>query len=140
MGSVMAKFVLDTNHLSHAVRKVSTLRDRLREAVRQGHQLGTCWPALCELEVGIRQTNDPDAVRRTLSIVLNDIRIWPMSWQTVMAYGDLRLFTKSNGIVMSQIDLILASFAQSMDATLLTTDNDIQGMKSIKVENWTAVA
>ena len=95
----MAKYVLDTNHLSHAIRKVSTLRDRLRA----------------------------------------DVRIWPMNWPVVHAYGELRWFAKSMGIALSQVDLILASFAQSMDAILLTTDNDFQNMKTIKIENWTVV-
>jgi predicted nucleic acid-binding protein len=135
----MAKYLLDTNHLSHAIRKVSSLRDRLRAAVRDGHQFGTCWPALCELEVGIRQTANPNAVRRTLEMVLKDIRIWPMNWLTVTAYADLRLFAKSHGIALSQVDLILASFAQSMDVILLTTDNDFQEMKPIKIANWTTV-
>jgi predicted nucleic acid-binding protein len=135
----MAKYVLDTNHLSYAIRKVSILRDRLRAAVRNGHQLGTCWHALCELEVGIRQTANPEAIRRTLPRVLHDVRIRPMNWSVVRAYADLRLFAKSNGIALSQVDLILGSFAQSIDAILLTTDNDFQDMKTIKIENWTAV-
>jgi predicted nucleic acid-binding protein len=135
----MAKYVLDTNHLSHAIRKVSILRDRLRAAVRQGHQFGTCWPALCELEVGIRQTANPEAIRRTLATVLNDVRIWPMNWPVVRAYAELRLYAKSKGIALSQVDLFLGSFAQSMDAILLTTDNDFQDMKAIKIENWISV-
>jgi predicted nucleic acid-binding protein len=133
----MPKYVLDTNHLSHAVRKVSTLRDRLREAVRSGHKFGTCWPALCELEVGIRQTANPDSVRRTLQTILKDVRIWPMDWQIVDAYGDLRLFAKSKGIAISHVDLVLASFAQSRDAVLLTTDNDFKDLRIIRTENWT---
>ena len=132
----MAKYVLDTNHLSHAIRKVSALRDRIRAAVRQGHQLGTCWPALCELEVGIRQTAVPEAIRRTLNTVLKDIKIWPMNWAIVGAYAELRQFAKSNGIAISQVDLILASFAQSSNATLLTTDKDFQSFETISTENW----
>ena len=102
----MAKYVLDTNHLSHAIRKVSELRDRLRAAVRSGHQLGTGWSALCELEVGIRQTAKPDAVRRTLQAILRDVRIWPMTWTVVNAYGELRQFAKSKGIAISHVDLV----------------------------------
>ncbi len=135
----MAKYLLDTNHLSHAIRKVSPLRDRLRAAVRQGHRLGTCWPVLCELEVGIRQTANSDAVRRTLGAVLRDMRIWPMNWQVVSAYADLRLFAKSKGIAISHVDLVLGSLAQTMDTILLTTDNDFQELKSVRSENWIVV-
>jgi tRNA(fMet)-specific endonuclease VapC len=136
---VMAKFLLDTNHLSHAIRRVSPLRDRLRQAVREGHQLGTCWPVLCELEVGIRQTELPDAVRKTLHTVLTDVRIWPFDWQLVQIYGEFRHLTKSQGIAFSHVDLVLASMARCMDATLLTTDNDFDAIPSIRTENWTTL-
>jgi predicted nucleic acid-binding protein len=134
---VMPKFVFDTNHLSHAIRKVSPLRDRLRAAVRSGHQLGTCWPVLCELQVGIRQTAKPDEVRQTLRTILKDIRIWPMNWHIVNAYADFRLLAKSKGISISHVDLVLASFAQTIDAILLTTDNDFRDLKTLHTENWT---
>ncbi len=132
----MAKYLLDTNHLSYAIRRVTHLRDRLRAAVREGSQFATCWPAMCELEVGIRQTSNPESVRRTLRIVLQDVRIWPMDWNIVNAYGGLRLFTKANGKALSYVDHVLASFAECMDAILLTTDGDFQGIPGLRFEDW----
>jgi predicted nucleic acid-binding protein len=44
---------------------------------------------------------------------------------------------KSKGIALSHVDLVLASFAQSMNAVLLTTDKDFQDLKTIHSENWT---
>jgi predicted nucleic acid-binding protein len=133
----MAKFLLDTNHLSHAIRRISPLRDRLRQAHRQGDKFGTCWPALCELEVGIRQTSDPLSVRLTLRTILKSIRIWPMNWQIVQAYGELRQLTKAQGRALSQVDLFLGSFSRSLNVTLLTTDNDFKSIEGIRLENWT---
>jgi predicted nucleic acid-binding protein len=60
----MNRYLLDTNHLSDAIGKVSALRDRIRQMRRQGFKFGTCWPALFELEMGMAQTKDPAACRR----------------------------------------------------------------------------
>jgi hypothetical protein len=40
----MRGYLLDTSHLSHAIRVISPLRERLRQAHRQGFRLITCWP------------------------------------------------------------------------------------------------
>jgi hypothetical protein len=55
----MRGYLLDTNYLSHAIRVVSPIRERLRQAHRQGSRLITCWPVLCEFQEGIVFTADP---------------------------------------------------------------------------------
>jgi predicted nucleic acid-binding protein len=83
----MRGYLLDTNHLSHALRVVSPLRDRLRRAHRQGFRLITCWPVLCELQEGIVFTADPNHYGRTLKTLMKEMRIWPMDWNLVELYG-----------------------------------------------------
>jgi hypothetical protein len=56
----MADYLLDCNHLSAALRKVSAVRDRIHEGRKAGHRFISCYPVLCELEVGIQQTPKPD--------------------------------------------------------------------------------
>src|SRR5947208_16975455 len=107
----MAGFILDTNHLSAAIRRVSPLRDRLRQAYRNGFRLGTCWPALCELEFGIAQTKDPERCRRTLTTVLEEVRIWPFGWEIVRSYGELSITLEKKGRVLSHVDVVLAAMA-----------------------------
>jgi hypothetical protein len=69
--------LLDTNHMSAAIRQVSPVRDRIDQAHRAGSRFATCVPVLCELEVGIQQTADPDAYRRRLRHLLGIVRVWP---------------------------------------------------------------
>ncbi len=83
----MRGYLLDTNHLSHAIRAVSPLRERLRQAQRQGFRLATCWSVLCELEEGIVYLTDAGQYRRTLNALMNDLRIWPLDWNLVEQYG-----------------------------------------------------
>ncbi len=48
----MARYILDTNHLSAAVRPGSVIRQKIRQVQDKGQKVGTCVPVLCELEVG----------------------------------------------------------------------------------------
>jgi hypothetical protein len=63
----MADFLLDCNHLSTAIRKVSVLRDRIHQARRAGHRFISSIPVVCELEAGIQLTAKPDEYRRRLT-------------------------------------------------------------------------
>lgn len=118
----MKGFLLDTNHLSAAIRRVSPIRDRIRETHRNGIPLGTCWPVLCELEVGIVHTADPDGYRRTLHSLLEEVRIWPYDWQIVRLYGSIAKDLQDCGRVLSHVDIILVTLAMHMNLTILTTD------------------
>ncbi len=132
----MRAYLLDTNHLSAAIRVVSPLRDRLREAHRQGFRLATSWPALCELEEGIIFTADPAHYRRTLKTVMKEVRVWSMDWRIVEQYGTVAKLAKERGRALSTTDMILAAFAWHANTTLLTADKDFAAIPEIKTENW----
>jgi hypothetical protein len=52
----MPGFLLDTNHVSEAIRPVSRVRERIDQSHRAGVRVGTCVPVLCELEVAIQSS------------------------------------------------------------------------------------
>lgn len=132
----MNGYLLDTNHLSHALRVVSPLRDRLRQAHRQGFRLVTCWPVLCELQEGIVFTADPTHYRRALKILMREVRIWPVDWNLVEQYGLCAKLARQRGRVLSTTDLILAAFAWKENLVLLTADRDFEAFPEIRTENW----
>jgi predicted nucleic acid-binding protein len=136
----MRGYLLDTNHMSHAIRIVSPLRDRLRQVHRLGFRLLTCWPVLCELEEGIVFTADPAHYRRTLDAVIKDVRIWPMDWNLVAYYGSVAKIAKARGRALSSIDIVLAGFAWKDDVVLLTADRDFEAFPEVRTENWIADA
>lgn len=136
----MRAYLLDTNHMSVAIRVISPLRERLRQAHRQGFRLATCWPVLCELEAGIVCTADPPEYRRTLRTLLNEVRIWPLDWNLVASYGPVANLARERGRALSTTDLILAAFAHNENAVLLTSDNDFAAFPEIRTENWIEVS
>jgi predicted nucleic acid-binding protein len=134
----MAGYLLDTNHLSDAIRRTSALRDRLRDAHRQGHPFATCWPVLCELEAGICRTARAEAYRRTLRALLREVRIWAVDWKSVRLYGDVFKKVRRKGRVLSHVDLVLAALAIQFHVTLLTADKDFAATPEVRTENWLA--
>ena len=90
----MSGFLLDTNQLGAAVRAGSAVRRQLLEAKKAGERVGTCIPALCELEAGIQQVNRPDLYRKSLGRLLSQISLWPLDLETSRLYGELYLLLR----------------------------------------------
>src|SRR5262249_22773916 len=74
----MAGYLLDTNHLSEALRPVSRVRDRIVQYRRQGVRIATCVPVLCELEVAFPTADRAQSFLRPLEKLLKSIRLWPL--------------------------------------------------------------
>jgi hypothetical protein len=49
----MAGILLDTNHISEALRPISRVRDRVGQVYRLGIRVGTRIPVLCELQAAL---------------------------------------------------------------------------------------
>ncbi len=135
----MQGFLIDNNHMSAAIRRVSKIRERIAQSHRAGHRLGTCFPVLCELEAGIQQTRDPAGYRRRLDHLLGDVRLWPIDHQVTRVYGQVYLELERRGRALSQVDMMLAALARLMNLTLLTSDRDFEALPDIRTENWLVV-
>lgn len=134
----MPGFLLDTNHLSSAVKVGSPVRERLHWIRDRGSMVGTCAPALCELAVGARQVRDPATYRKALSRFLSRLRIWSLDADTALHYGDIYHHVQRSGRVLSQVDMMLAALARQAGLILLSSDRDFEDLPGISVENWLA--
>lgn len=134
----MPAYLLDCNHLSAALRKVSPVRERVREERKAGHRFISCLPVLCELEVGIQQTAKPDEYRRRLAQLLRHVRLWPLDGETARLYGAVYIELRRVGRVVSQVDMMLAALARQHGLTVLTTDRDFEALPDVRIENWIA--
>lgn len=132
----MADYLLDCNHLSAALRKVLKVRDRIHRARRAGHRFISCYPVLCELEVGIQQTAKPDEYRRRLSQLLRHLRMWPLDAETTRLYGAVYIELRRQGRALSQVDLMLAALARQHKLIVLSTDRDFEALPDLTIENW----
>jgi predicted nucleic acid-binding protein len=132
----MRRYLLDTNHLSHAIRRVSAVRDRIGQHRLRGDKFGTCVPALCELEVGIQQTGFVEEYHRRLRTLMKDVAVWPLDLPAVPAYANYSELARTRGRVLGPVDLLLAALTTQMNAVLLTSDLDFAGLPEVPTENW----
>jgi tRNA(fMet)-specific endonuclease VapC len=132
----MPDYLLDCNHLSAALRKVSSVRERIHQARRAGHRFISCYPVLCELEVGIQQTPKPEENRRRLAQLLRHVRLWPLDGDTARHYGAVFIELRGQGRVLSQVDMMLAALGRQHKLHVLTTDRDFEALPDLHVENW----
>ena len=137
MGHVVtAGYLLDTNHVGHAVTPGSVVRRRITELRRSGARIGTCVPVLCEIEAGLQQVSRPEVYRANLEHLLRQVRVWPVDRGTAGIYGVFHNDLKRRGRVLSQVDIMIAALAQQMKLTIVTTDQDFTALPDILTENW----
>ena len=129
-------YLLDTNHVGHAVTPGSVVRQRITELRTGGAKVGTCVPVLCEIEAGIQQVNQPDAYRLNLEYLLRQVRIWPIDPLTARLYGVIHHDLRRRGRALSQVDMMLAALARQMNLTLVTSDQDFVALPDIPAQNW----
>jgi len=132
----MSDYLLDTNHLSASIRKVSLVRDRIMAERKAGHRFISFIPILCELEVGIQQTSSPSDYRRRLTALLRSVRLWPLDVETSRLYGSVYHELRREGRALSQVDILIVAFARQHKLTVLTTDRDFDSVADLRVENW----
>ena len=132
----MARYLLDTNHLSAALDGTSRFRERLHQSLLAGNRFGTCVPVLCELETGIVHTRRRDENRRILTVILRKVRIWPLEPALAPLYAGMYHSLREEGRVLSQVDMLLGALARSLNATLLTSDRDFEAPADLRLENW----
>lgn len=132
----MKRFLVDTNHISEAIGRVSVVRDRIQQLHRQGVVFGVCGPVLCELLVGVVFRKDATKTRRRLDGLLQVVRVWPIDLAVANRYAEVYHELRKAGRALSQVDMVLAALARHLNATLLTTDQDFQALPDIQSENW----
>jgi tRNA(fMet)-specific endonuclease VapC len=132
----MADFLLDCNHLSAAIRKVSVVRDRIHQERKAGHRFISCYPVLCELEAGVQQTAKPATSRGRLDQLLRHVRLWPLDANTARFFGEVFNELRRRGRALSQVDMIVAAMARQHKLTVLTSDRDFEALPDVATENW----
>jgi len=132
----MAWYLLDTNHLSAALDATTNFRERLYQSLHAGNRFGTCVPVLCELETGIHQTRRRDRNRQILTVLLRQIRIWPLEPAIAPLYAETYHELRDRGQALSQVDILLVALARSNGSTLLSSDRDFEAISDLRVENW----
>ena len=132
----MNRYLLDTNHLSAYLDRHPVLGPRIDAGLRAGDRFGLCFPVLCEYRAGIRLSRRYRQNLARLQAALAVFRLWPSDEQTAAEFAELFQELRALGRMLAQFDLLIAAVARQHKLILLTADQDFQGVRRLKIEDW----
>jgi tRNA(fMet)-specific endonuclease VapC len=147
--------LLDTNTLVYMLRGLKIVRaanprqlERLRVAqkilsecqARQtaGDQVGLSAITVAELEYGARHSGDYPREMVAVQKILTPFVLFDFDATACAAhYGEIRDHPERTGVPLGAMDLLIASHARALGATLVTNDSaPFSSIPNLKLENW----
>jgi tRNA(fMet)-specific endonuclease VapC len=139
-------YLLDTNHCVYLMNGANKPPSYQSEQERRTVQAALAAPAatlflseasLGELYYGAARSNDPDrtrgridALKRITAPLAVTERIWRI-------FGESKAQLRQAGIVLTDLDLVIACTAQAHSLTLVSNDSAFQHLPpAFSVENW----
>jgi len=128
--------MLDTNVVSHIMQgRDSALLARLT-AVPVG-QVVISSVTLGELEYGLQRRGRPERLCNALAQVLMRMDVLPWDESVARCYGELCATLEARGVNFSDLDMMIAAHAASVNATLVSRDKAFaQIPERLRLEVW----
>ena len=132
--------MLDTNVVSHIMQgRDSALLARLT-ALPVGHVVISSI-TLAELEYGLHRKGQPTRLRNAMIQVLLRMDVLPWDEAVATCYGELCAALETQGINLSDFDMMIAAHAVTVDATLVSRDKAFAQVPAgptyrLKLEVW----
>ena len=115
------RYLLDTNVVSHIMQgRDAALLVRLTQLPVGQVVLSSV--TLAELEYGVHRKGQPERLRNALAQVLLRMDVLPWDANAATCYGSLCATLESQGINLSDFDMMIAAHAAAVDATLVSRD------------------
>jgi tRNA(fMet)-specific endonuclease VapC len=131
------RYLLDTNVISHIMQgRESSLLARL--AKLPIGQVAISSVTLAEIEYGIQRRGQPMALRNALTQVLLHMDVLPWDATAATCYGELCSSLESQGINLSDFDMMIAAHAVALKAILVSRDKAFANIpkQRLKLEVW----
>ena len=129
--------MLDTNTVSHIVRRRSLLARARFEAMRTPYR--PCISAITEGEIRYGMAKNPTAraFRLIMEEFLAKIETLPWGTEAATTYGSLRAELRAAGKALEALDMLIAAHAVSAGTILVTSDKSFQHVQQLRgTEDW----
>ena len=130
-------YLLDTNVISHIVqgRDVDLLKRLTLVPVGQAVMSSI---TLAELEYGLHRRGQPQRLRNALDQVLLRMDVLPWDDKVASCYGSLCARLETQGINLSDFDMMIAAHAITAKATLVSRDKAFMKIQeeNFKLQLW----
>ncbi len=128
-------FLLDTNIVSDLVRNPGGRAAARLAAVGDG-DIATSVIVAGELRYGCLRKGSSRLTER-VEALLREIEILSLKPEVSAHYGDIRRSLEARGTPIGQNDLWIAAQARSLDAALVTdNEEEFRRVEGLRVENW----
>lgn len=132
----MARYILDTNHISPLVTKGHYLRRRVLDSQEQGNTFGIAAPALTEFLFGILLTPRVKANLNEWEKIQPGFDFLGIRRQEAEQAAELQAILRKRGWQLATIDALIATVALRDELILLTTDKDFDAVPNLQTQNW----
>ena len=129
-------YLLDTNTVSRIIRKDSkNLIEKLLVTPMASLAISSITEA--ELMYGLRKKPEAWKLKEQIVEFLVRVRRLPWTSETAAVYGELRHLSRSSGITINSLDLLIASHASETNRVLVTNDSAFRRLTPwILIEDW----
>ena len=131
------RYLLDTNVISHIMqgRDAKLLAKLSKLPIGQAAISSV---TLAEIEYGIQRRGSPTQLRNALTQVMLHMDVLPWDAAVATCYGELCSSLETQGINLSDFDMMIAAHVVALKATLVSRDKAFMNVpKSIlKLEIW----
>ena len=130
-------YLLDTNVVSYIARgRSNAARQKL---LNLKHDEVACISAITEAEIryGLAKRPQASELKRLMEGFLASIRILPWGSNEAEAYGELRAKLEAAGLMLGNMDMMIAAHAVTTNAILVTNDKAFSLVDSLSATaNW----
>jgi len=131
------RYLLDTNVISHIMqgRDAKLLAKLSKLPIGQ---VAISSVTLAEIEYGIQRRGSPIKLRNALTQVMLHMDVLPWDAAAATCYGELCSSLETQGINLSDFDMMIASHAVALKATLVSRDKAFAHIpkQRLKLEVW----
>ena len=130
------RYMLDTNVVSHIMQgRDAGLLARLTQVPVGRVVISSV--TLAELEYGLHRKGQPERLKNALFQVLLRMDVLPWDEKVARCYGALCCQLESQGISLSDMDMMIAAHASAAGAILVSRDKAFsQQLAGLRVEVW----
>lgn len=128
-------YILDTNVIADRIRRHPRVVERLTKAGEAGNLLGLCDPVRYEVSRGLLKVKATGKLRlfqEEISPLMDHLALTSHDW---LAAAQLWAAMRNQGRQFSDVDLLIASLAQRLNAIVVTADADFLTLP-VKSEDW----
>lgn len=132
------KYLLDTNICIYLLNGNEVLEEKVREIGVFSIYISNV--TLAELYFGAYNSRKVDANLKRIDLFKNNLTVYTDSDRSAEAFGRFKSKLRSEGRIIEDFDILIASIASANNCILVTNNtNHFERIEGLKIENWLGI-